>query len=218
MKNNKTLIVTGGRIELEFARAFLKENTFDLVIAADHGLLTVKELGIHPDIIVGDFDSIDPAVLIPYEKDQTTKIFKFRPEKDDTDTEIAIKQAIQANSTETAILGGTGSRIDHMISNIQLLLQFLPEDRKAYLIDKNNKIYLTRKNIVLSKKEMYGPYISLLPMSEEVQNVTLKGFKYPLCRHRLVQGGSIGISNEILEDTAEITFSEGTLLVIEARD
>lgn len=218
METKKTLIITGGQVDIAFAEQFVKAQTFDYIIAADHGLMIAKRLQIIPDAIVGDFDSIDVSVLEQFKQNKNINICEFKPEKDDTDTEIAINLAIEMKSNEVAILGATGNRIDHTLANIQLLKKFNIHNIAAYLIDANNKIYMIEEGIRLQKRETFGHYVSLLPISEAVENVTLIGFKYPLLRHTLIHGESLGISNEIVEEEASISFTSGTLLVIEAQD
>lgn len=214
----KTLILTGGYIDLSFAKQFIENYKFDYIICADHGLVAANSLNITPNAIVGDFDSTDANILEQYKKNEDIYIRSFKPEKDYTDTEIAVDMAIDVDSTEVVIIGATGSRIDHMLANIGLLIKFLQKDISAYIIDKNNKLYLINKETVLVKEKTYGDYVSLIPVTEAVMGVTLKGFKYPLNNHKLVKEESLGISNEIIDDEARISMTCGTLLVIEAQD
>lgn len=90
------------------------------MIAVDGGLKGAKELGLVPDVIVGDFDSVDPAVLAFYRKMEHI-VWEVPAGKDDTDTELALKRAMAMGAGEIVILGATGGRLDHMIGNIQLL-------------------------------------------------------------------------------------------------
>ena len=89
------VIVSGGRIEEDFALRFLKNKRYDHIIAADGGLLFLQRHDILPSHIVGDFDSASAAVLEPYQGSETIVIRRFRPEKDWTDTEIAVEQALE---------------------------------------------------------------------------------------------------------------------------
>ncbi len=216
--SKKTLIITGGHIDFTFAKQFINDYKFDYIICADHGLVAANSLLITPNAIVGDFDSADASILEQYKNDDNIYIRSFKPEKDYTDTEIAVDLAIEIGSTEVVILGATGSRIDHMLANIGLLIKFLQKDIAAYIIDKNNKLYLINKETVIEKEKLYGEYISLIPITDIVMGVTLKGFKYPLNNHKLVKEESLGISNEIIEDVARISMTSGTILVIEAQD
>lgn len=116
-----TLIITGGAIEEAFAGDYLRKNKFDYIIAADKGLVFCREMGIRPDLIVGDFDSADKGALEYYRKRFPERILRFRPEKDETDTEIALTKALENTEGSITILGATGTRLDHVLGNIQLL-------------------------------------------------------------------------------------------------
>ena len=96
MKN--TLIITGGDVDVDFLKKYYEENEFSLVIAADGGLRAADTLGIVPNYIVGDFDTISPLVLFKYEEMENVKIKRFRPKKDFTDTYIALMTAIEEES------------------------------------------------------------------------------------------------------------------------
>ena len=116
------LIVTGGQIQMDFAGPFLEQQTFDLVIAVDGGLETVKFLGVIPDVVVGDFDTVDPQVFQEYHRLSHIRWEIHKPEKNETDTELAVHTAIQLGADYLTILGATGGRLDHMLANIHLLM------------------------------------------------------------------------------------------------
>ena len=122
------------------------------------------------------------------------------------------------NEYTEALLGATGSRMDHTLANIHLLLKPLSCGVKAYILDKHNKIYLTDKKLELKKKELYGPYLSLLPFGGDAKAVTLEGFKYDVTKRDYLRGDSLGVSNELTEETGKVTLEEGVLVVFETRD
>jgi thiamine pyrophosphokinase len=126
--------------------------------------------------------------------------------------------ALMYNPTSIDIFGATGSRLDHVLANIHLLMIPMQLEINACIIDKSNKIYLKKDSFSLKKSEQFGDYVSLLPFSEKVNGLTLKGFKYPLDHITLSAGNSLGISNEIWDDEAMVDLSEGILIVIESRD
>lgn len=214
----QALIVTGGTVETAFVRTYLWKMKPDFLIAVDSGMKFFYEAEIKPDMIVGDFDSVEPKILDYFEAQANIEWLRLVPEKDDTDTEAAIRQAIALGYTKIHILGGTGTRIDHMLGNIHLLGIGLQEKAEIFLVDANNRIRMINHGIKLKKEEQYGKYVSLLPFTPEVKGLTLKGMKYPLQEHTLMCFNSLGISNEIVEDIAEITFTEGVLLVVETKD
>lgn len=215
------VIITGGNVDYTLIKNIIKEDM--VIIVADRGLIVADKLNIKPSIIVGDFDSVDNDILLKYKKGgefYSDKIIfhKFKSEKDLTDTHIAINYAIDQNPEKVLIFGATGTRLDHTIANINILNLFLEKNIKAQIIDNNNKIYLINRYTVIKKDKLYGNYISLLPLTTNVLNVTLRGFKYNLTNRKLTIGDSIGISNEILQEEAYIQLSDGILIVIEAKD
>lgn len=222
MKQKRVLILTGGTISVDFAKKFLENQEFDTIIAADSGLKSVEALNLPVDYILGDFDSVPSDILEKYrtcakEKQQIT-MKEYNPEKDETDTQIAITLATELEADEIVILGATGTRIDHLLANIHLLYIPLKQNRKACIIDEHNKVYLINQNTTLSKDKIYGPYLSLLPLTETVKHVTLEGFKYPLTKRTLHIGESIGISNEVVSSKANILLESGILIVVESKD
>lgn len=213
---NRTLIVSGGVINKELINKIIKEKKFENIIAVDKGLKILDELNIIPNHIIGDFDSIDEEILKKY-KNEKTHIYKLQPEKDYTDTDEAIKLAIKLKTKKITMVGTTGTRLDHTISNIQNLKIALEDNVDCKIIDNNNEITLINKTTKIKKDNNYK-YISLLPLTLNVKGITLRGFKYPLCDKILEIGESIGISNEQIEDEAIIELKEGILVIIKSKD
>lgn len=214
----KFLIVSGGTTTDEFVEENIKKGGFDGVIAADSGMNHLYRKGISPDIIVGDFDSVNPEVLDFFRKQEQIDICTLNPQKDDTDTEFAIREAIRRGAKHITVIGATGTRLDHVLGNISLLGIGLENQVEIELLDEHNRIRMIDHSIVLRKEEQYGTYLSLVPYGEKVTGVTLKGLKYPLADYTMGGFNSLGISNEIVEDEAEIQLTSGRLLVIESCD
>ncbi|MFA9375136.1 MAG: thiamine diphosphokinase [Lachnotalea sp.] len=215
----KTLIISGGQIDIEFLKQFVAEKDFEKIVGVDKGIETCYKCNITPTILMGDFDSAKNEILKHYEVDTNLEILYFTPEKDDTDTQMAIKWAIDIGSTQIAIIGATGSRIDHLLGNIQCLCNPLKKNIECYLIDRNNKIMLINHSITIQKDEQYGTFLSLLALTNEVTGLTINGFKYPLSNYTLTnQAGGFGVSNEIVDEIAEIIFQTGILIMIQSRD
>lgn len=218
------LIVTGGRLEPEFAASFLKNKNYDLVIAVDAGLRHTEMLGIHPDVVVGDFDTLGKERLLAYQKDSSLQWEIHKPEKDETDTELAFSTAFSRGVGELAVLGATGGRLDHELANIHLLAQCLKNGVDAAIYDEKNKIYLLDAKLHGGKsflrEQVYGKYVSFLPLTERVLGITLRGFKYPLTERDIsvFENPSLCVSNEVAEETARMTFRQGTLICIESHD
>lgn len=213
----KALIISGGRIEKDFALTFIKKYQAEYTVAADHGLLFCLEHHLKVDMVVGDFDSAPDGVLEQYTKEYDVPVRTFDPVKDYTDTEIAIQQIIKAGATEAVLLGCTGSRLDHVMGNLQCLHILLDAGVHAQIVDPHNRISLHDKAFTVKKGERFGPYISFLPACEEM-HLTLKGFKYSLTDHLVTNKDSLCISNEITADRAEIIFCEGRLFMVQSRD
>ena len=214
----KYLIVTGGMMTDEIITNVIKKGGYEVVIAVDSGTEFLYRAGIIPDIIVGDLDSANPDI-IDYDRDFEYIDFGIlKPEKDDTDTEHAIHEAVRRGASDITIVGGTGTRLDHVLGNITLLGIGLEHQVPITIIDEHNRIRMINQPIVLKKKDQYGKYISLLPFSGEVTGVTLKGLKYSLDNFTMGGFNARGISNEIVEDEASISLTSGQLLVIESRD
>lgn len=167
-----------------------------------------------PDYILGDFDSIDKKVL---EKYKTQKINELKPEKDFTDTEEAINLAINLKSSEIVIIGAIGTRIDHVLANINVLKIALDNNIKAKIINEHNEIELINNELIIEKNNLYK-YISIMPLTTQVEGITITGMKYPLENYTLTIGNSLGVSNEQIEKTAKIKVKDGILIVIKSRD
>ena len=213
----KVLIITGGRFEKRDARQYLKDHSYDYIIAADGGGAYTKEIGIVPNLLLGDFDTLEEEVLLEYQQ-QGVELMTFPPEKDYTDTHLALQTALLKQPEEILILGGTGTRLDHTLANIGLLMLAVQAGIKAELLDSNNRIRMIDKKITMKRKDFFGKYISLIPYTEQVTGIELEGFKYPLHNGRLTIGISQGISNELIEEEGTISIESGLLLVIESRD
>ena len=188
------------------------------MIAVDRGLEMLYALNIVPNHVVGDFDSVSTSILQFYQKNPQIVFHKYNPEKDNTDTDIALKLAIELNSSTITIMGALGKRMDHALANIHILKEALEIGIPCEILDSYNRIYLVKENTQLVKDKTYGKYISFLPLTTTVKGITLKGFQYPLNNASLSVGLSLGISNEIVDDMATIELKEGILIVIESRD
>lgn len=214
----RTLIVTGGEVDKTLLQEVLLKQSFSFIIAVDNGLLPLHLLGKTPNVIVGDFDTADPKLLQYYKEKTEVEIREFSPQKDATDTEIAVKLALEYHMEEVILLGALGTRLDHSIANVQLLYQLLQQKVHGELWDIHNRIFLTDHSVSIQKKECFGTYLSLLPVTDRVTGITLTGMKYPLYQAVLEKGSSLGVSNEIVAKEAQILFEDGVLMVIQSKD
>lgn len=216
MKN--VVIVSGGKIEDFFVTKWITEQKPDEIIAVDSGMEYFRRTGRKPDLILGDFDSVSEETFAYFEKQEGITWKRLNPVKDDTDTEFAIRYAIEEGAEQIVLLGATGSRLDHVLGNIELLGIGLDTGVEIFIVDTHNRIRMIKSGIQLKKEEQFGKYVSLIPYSSEVRHLYLKGFKYPLEDAVLKGFCSLGVSNEITADVAEISFEEGILLVVESKD
>ena len=218
MKMKRCLIVTGGTIDIAFAKDFLSQRSYDYVIAADAGLEVLRPLHISPNAVVGDLDTVDKKVLEEYQNQPGIEFEIHKPEKDETDTELALLTAARQGCEAVAILGALGGRMDHAIGNIQLMYQFFCQGMEVNIYDARNRLYLLGGHKVFHREEVYGKYISFLPMTETVEGLTLRGFKYPLQRRTIGLGTSLCISNELKREEGILELEKGVLLCVEAHD
>lgn len=216
----KGLILTGGKLDLAFARSFLDENHFDKVIAVDAGLAAAESLKIVPDYVVGDFDTADQRLIDKYKAMPHIVWEVHKPEKDETDTELARSCAVAIGCEELVFLGATGGRLDHLIGNIHALYDCMQRGIAASILDSQNRLYLLDEGKTFYRGNLWGRYVSFLPYTEQVTGITLQGFKYPLRERTIRRGEEVGltISNELLGDTAVLSFNEGVLICVESHD
>ena len=205
------VIVAGGDCDLSLYKDML-ESAY--LIGADRGALYLADSGYKVCLATGDFDSVSEAELerIRRASDEVEKLF---PDKDDTDLEHAINRALNLTAGTVHILGAIGSRLDQTFSAVNLLKLFADNGREAFIYDKNNRIRLVKGCVRLTKSRYR--YVSLIPYGDEILNVSLKGFKYSGENIRLDRKTSLGISNEITDDYAEI-INDGYLFVFESGD
>lgn len=216
--NKRTVIVSGGLLEDEFALPILRSEETEFVIGVDKGLEFLHRHEIKPDYIVGDFDSVSKELVNYYREKVNVPIREFNPVKDASDTELALRLCIGLNRKEIWILGGTGNRIDHLWANVQCLQIALEAGADARIVDRHNQIRLIDREITLKKKEAFGPYFSLFPLEMPVDELTICGAKYPLKNHFLKPTDSLCVSNEFEEEEVTISFVYGKVILMETRD
>lgn len=214
----KVIIITGGQIDDTFACDWIKAHSYDYMIAADSGMNFLHRNNIVPNVIAGDFDSVNEESLRAFSQMDNVEMLRLNPMKDDTDTEFVIREAIRRGAKEITLLGATGTRLDHVLGNLHLLGIGIKEQVSMELVDKHNRIRMIEKEYTIHKSEQFGDFVSLLPICGDVKGVTLRGMKYPLTDAVIPSFSSLGISNEIVEEKATMEIKDGVLLLIESRD
>lgn len=209
---------------LVFAGAEIKDYSFcekymdgaDAVICCDSGLRHAKALGIKPDYIVGDFDSVSPEVW-EYYKGQGIPVRQFPARKNETDMELGVLLALELGAAELVLFGGIGDRFDHTLANAHYLLSLLKKGVRARLVDEKNCVEVIDRHLTVCGE--VGELVSTIPLSMVVEGITLKGFSYPLTDFDLaLDDDYIAVSNVLAEERAEIDIRKGYLFVIRSKD
>lgn len=186
------------------------------VICADRGFDHARRLGLVPDLVVGDFDSISADAKSALDG-MSSRIEVHPQAKNATDTEIAVDRAIALGATHILLLGALGGRVDHEMSNILMLAKLERLGVHSEILDNICRIMLiaaghnpTEAKIQASR----GDKLTLLPLSAACVGVTLQGLQYPLYKATLQLGTSRGVSNVFVEEEATISLDNGLLLAI----
>ncbi len=213
MKRKTAFIYTGGTVFDEYV--IEKPEKGDLIIAADAGYLTAQKMGITPNIVLGDFDTLGDE-NIP----DGVECLRVPAEKNDTDTQLAVRTAIERGAGEIVIVGGLGGRIDHTLSTLAILedLWERKNDRiYAILTDGKNRVRFIRGSGVILPRSQYR-YFSLIAADETVKGITLDGCKYPLKNGRISRRHQWAVSNEIVGNCALVEIKRGGAWIIESMD
>lgn len=216
--SKRIVIVSGGKVEDDFALSVLESYENEYIIAVDKGMEFLYRHEIMPSYIVGDFDSVKKEIGDYYRNETQVPIREYVPAKDASDTEIAIRLAMTLGCSELIILGATGGRIDHLWANVQCLMIPFKAGVDAKIMDSQNLIYLIGDEVHLKKEEAFGTYFSLFPLGTEAYGLTIKGAKYPLYNHTLTPYDSLCVSNEFKDDEVVIDFHAGTVILMQTRD
>ncbi len=204
------IIIAGGDFDGSSIKAEELRSEAELIICADRGLQYADKLGLKPDIVIGDFDSYVDEVSFDGE------IIRTVPEKDDTDTIMAVRLAISRGVGRIFLYGALGGRFDHSIANIQTLLFASEQGCEMTIADSSDIITLqSAGRTEYSCKEGY--YFSVFALSESVFIEELSGVKYPLNNYLMKQSFPIGVSNEITSEKAVLTIKEGTALIVRSK-
>lgn len=208
-------IVTGGRLG-PWALADARPD--DVWIGADRGAVFLIEHGIRPAIAVGDFDSVSEVERDAVRRASERFVACDPIDKDDTDTELAFQLALELDPAEIRIAGALGTRFDHSLASVHLLVQALERRIPCRLVDEFNIIRLTDSRMTVQDPGGHYPYVSLLPLTREVTGVTLRGFQYPLTDHTITMGRTLTMSNALAAPEGVVEIASGLLLVMQSRD
>ena len=182
---------------------------YDCIICADGGLEIAEVLGLTPDLLIGDYDSGQ----LPEDRE----VIRLPMEKDMTDSEAALDLAVSEGGETIIILGGLGGRFDHTMGNIGLLAKYCGRLRGLSFVDGYNCVSMLEPGCYEIPGNKYR-YMGLVAYGEPVEELTLRGVKYPLTKHTLRDDTSLGVSNEITAPAASLSFTAGRLLLIFSDD
>lgn len=184
----------------------------DCIICADGGARYFLRANLYPDILLGDMDSIHPGDLSRMQA-AGVEIVRHPPKKNDTDMALAVQLLIEKGADSIRMIGATGTRLDHTLANMSLLVSLAEQGIPVSIADMHNEISALQSGRIQKK----GDYLSLLPLDETIL-VSITGVKYPLDRHTIKRGSSLGVSNEIIAEEALLTVHRGRGLLIQSKD
>lgn len=187
----------------------------DLLIAADGGLRHALSLGLRPDHLVGDFDSIAEDDLSRAAANDTI-VSRFPTEKDQTDLELCLDFALSEGSKGCSLVGAMGGRVDHALANVFLLFAEQYTSMPITLTDGMTTIGRADPSVVLQGE--IGDIVTLLPWGGIAQGVTTHGLRYPLRDETLLEGSPRGVSNEMLSPRASVEVKNGKVLFIHIKN
>jgi thiamine pyrophosphokinase len=208
----KAVVVAGGEPEESDLRVLAGA---DLVVAADGGAAWLERCGIHPDLVVGDLDSVDPA-LVERLAAAGVRVERHPTEKDASDAELAVERAMASGADEIVVLGALGGqRLDHGLATLLLLADPAFATRDLRIVQGGTVVRALRGGERLALTGVPGSLVTLLPVGGDAVGVRTAGLRFPLDGEPLRFGRSRGLSNEVVQPPASVSLERGTLLVVE---
>lgn len=205
----KALVVAGGNVPPGLLREELARS--DLVVCADGGARHLEGTGRLPDLLVGDMDSIAPEQLRRLEA-ACVEVIRAKQEKDETDAQLAVDEAIRRGASEIVFLGALGGRIDHALGNLMLMVCAAEKGVKAVIRDDSCEVFAATGSVEITGRA--GETVSLLPAGSGVSVRYLDGFKYgtkePL---PLPIDSPIGVSNVLTAEKAHAEITDWTYII-----
>jgi thiamine pyrophosphokinase len=207
------VIVAGSSLSGELSVSFFADA--DLVVAVDAGGEALARAGVLPAVLIGDMDSISAATREALEA-QGVEVVPLATAKDETDTEAALRLAVDRGADEITVYGALGGpRLDHLVGNLLLLSSPWLAGVGVRLVDDRHEAFLVGRDVVFAGEQ--GDIVSLLPLTPGVQNVRTAGLVYPLNGETLLQSATRGVSNAMMGPEARVTHGDGVLLLIHYR-
>ena len=202
MKQNRCVVISGG----DFSPVS-GISPDDFVIACDRGYVYCERLGLRPDLIISDFDSYSGPV------DSEIPLNRFVSEKDDTDTMLAVRYAVEHGFHELLLCCALGGRLDHLIANLQSLVFAQKHGLPAVLLSEDTEIRtLAGGALRIPRREDRS--LSVFALDGPWRGVCITGAKYPLANAELLPSFPLGVSNTWAGEEAVISVEEGILLIV----
>lgn len=210
---NRVIIFANGDLsDPDRTRALLRPD--DFILCADGGTRHALALGVKPNLIIGDMDSIDRNQFDDLQK-ADVEVELFPRDKNETDLELAVDMAIGLDPGEILIVAALGGRMDQTLANIAVLASPNLLHRPVRIDDGVEEILFCRDRVLVNGGS--GDFISLIPWGPAVHGVQTGNLKWPLEKETLYPGRTRGISNEMLSGSATIRIASGLLLVVHTR-
>lgn len=209
----RVCIILNGEIKnYDYIKNIINKNNYDYIVCADGGANHSYNIGIIPDYIIGDLDSIY-SEIIEFYKLKDVKFEKFPSKKDETDTEICVYLASKLNAKEIDFIGALGGRLDHMIANINLLYYVRNKGIYTKIISEYEDIHIAINEEITINGNI-GDTISVIPLNGDAKGVTLENLEYPLNNYDMKFYLPLGISNVMLDEKCSVKVEQGSLIII----
>jgi len=211
----RAVIFANGRLQdAEQARAAIRPG--DTLIAADGGARHCLTLGLTPETVIGDFDSLSAAELAELQR-LGAQLVRHPAHKDLTDLELALRHAKGLGVSEVLILGALGARWDQTIANLLLPLSTDLSSLQITILDGPQQVFILRASQEIQVRGETGDTLSLIPLCGDALGVSTQGLEYPLHGETLFFGATRGVSNVLTADTARLSLASGSLLCVHIR-
>lgn len=208
----RAVIFTNGLLDPDSARQQLRPG--DLIVAADGGTRHAMALGVTPNVIIGDLDSLSPDEQARAEA-AGAQLLRFSSRKDETDLELALLHAARAGANEIVVLGALGGRLDQTIANVLLLALPALRGVNVRIVEGAQEAFLVRDEALVHGHP--GDTLSLIPLGGDALGVTAEGVEWPLRDETLRFGLTRGVSNVLVGEQARVGVRKGILLCVVTR-
>lgn len=215
----RIVIFANGELpDLDAARALLEQD--DYLVAADGGANHLLKMGVLPELVIGDLDSIDEETLFDLTS-ADVEIKQYSEDKDETDIELALRYAVELRPSAILIVGALGGRLDQTLANLSILTDPTLPKIDIRMDDGVEEVFFCRASAAKGEQAKVqgrsGDTVSLIPWHGRVEGVQTKGLQWPLYGETLFSDKSRGISNMMVDEMAAIRIQSGLLLIVHRR-